>query len=86
MECVKYNNADCAVFEDIMRGTLEVTELANFNFAQKSSYINPRGEKIFVLERSQYYDCDAYATDIWQFKEDFTEEEAKEFIDAFDKR
>ena len=94
MECIKYNKVDCETLENLLRSKVKLEKLENLSGkvqhtgmggAEKSVYTNDRGERIFVLERSEYYAQDAYATDIWQFRSDFTADEAKTFVENFDK-
>ena len=93
MECTKYNRVDCDLLENIIGSRVTIKKLENLSGkvnhvgmggADKLAYTNGRGERIFVIERSQYYAPDGYVTDIWQFKEDFTVEEAKIFVENFD--
>jgi len=52
---------------------------------QKLTYVNDKGKRRYVLERTQYYAQDAWVTEIWQFRYDFTADEAKVFVESFDK-
>ena len=53
--------------------------------AVKSSYISPKsGSRVFVLERSSWRGDDAYVTDVWQFDCDFTDAQARRFVDEWD--
>jgi hypothetical protein len=94
MKCVKY---DCVYEENLyslLKGKFEIKKEENLsdyfkNSAneeyEKLSYVNKKGEKIFVLQREVYMPPDGSACDIWHFKKDFNKESAKEFIKQFDK-
>lgn len=49
--------------------------------ATKSTYVSPKsGKTIFVLETFGMYSADAYSCESYQFEEDFTVEQADEFL------
>lgn len=51
--------------------------------ATKSTYVSPKsGKTIFVLEKFGMYSADAYSCESYQFEEDFTVEQADEFLRA----
>ena len=98
MTPIKHISLDCQTFVDAFKQQypqVEVRELENltgkvphvgFGGASKSYYLSPKsGRAIYVLERNGQYAPDAYNNDVWQFREDFTAEEAAEFLKGIDK-
>lgn len=95
MKAIKFNELDCQTLADALKGKVEVVELEDLSWkvphvgyggATKSMYVSPKsGKTVYVLERSGMYDADAFSTKVWQFDEDFTVEDAAEFLTQFDK-
>ena len=86
---------DCLTIEGVANrlkiGIAMLADLSNvapcvgFGGVAKYRYISPySGKPIWVLQRSGYYDCDAFACDVWQFDQDFTEDQAVEFLRTID--
>ena len=95
MKEIKYHLLDCQTFTEAMRGKVEVIELEDltgkvphvgYGGASKSKYFSPKTDRwIYVLERNGWYAGDAYANDVWQFDNDFTADEARRFIEDWDR-
>ncbi len=94
MKAIKYNQLDCQMLADALKGKVTVTEIENltgkvphvgFGGASKSSYESPKtGKTIYVLERNGLYAPDAWINDVWQFDADFTIQEATNFLTTID--
>lgn len=95
MKAIKFDDVDCDTLANILRDKVVMTNTVDisdavphcgYGGASKWSYLSPKtGKTIYVLERSQTYAPDAYHTEIWQFEQDFTAEEAARFIADYDK-
>lgn len=95
MNPIKHTVLDCETFDSFCAGKVDVKLVEDLCYkvphggyggASKSSYANKTGKTILVLERNDWYSGDAYANDVWLFEEDFTADEAAEFIKDWDKQ
>lgn len=95
MNAIKYHELDCQTFADALRGKVDVVEVEDltgkvphvgFGGAVKSKYISPKsGKTIYVLEQSGMYAADAFVNRVWQFEEDFSVDDAIEFLRIYEK-
>jgi hypothetical protein len=73
---------NCECFEDIA-----IKQNANIIYKEqleensnKYHYINGKGELRFAIEKSSIYDSDGYINTVWIFKDNFTTDQAIEFL------
>lgn len=93
---IKHSQLDCQTLADALRGRVEVQEIQDLTGlvphvgaggASKSIYVSPKtGRTVYVLERNGMYAPDAYLNDVWQFADDFSVDEAREYLDMWDNR
>jgi hypothetical protein len=91
---IKHSFIDCTTLKEALKGKVEVKELEDlylivphvgYGGAMISTYVSPNsGKDVFVLERYGLYAADAYVTEVWQFEEPFTAEEARLFLEQAD--
>jgi hypothetical protein len=95
MKALSYQVLDCEILAGVLaKQGVKVTEVEDLSgkiphtalgSAAKSTYFSPKSNRtVYVLEREQQYAADGFATDVWQFAEDFTAEEAAEFVRQYD--
>ena len=96
MKPIKYHCLDCETFASAVKGAVVVVLIEDltgkvphvgYGGASKSKYASPKsGREIFVLEVNGWYDADAYVNDVWQFEEDFSVDQAAEFVREWKER
>jgi len=90
MISIKHNQIDCDHMGNVLRKQgvpfveTDLTGMvphAGYGGAARYEYVSPKtGEKVFILEVNGLYAPDAYVAESWFFLEDFTVEQATEFI------
>ena len=95
MECFKYNQFENQFLKDRVKNTEVKTidliripdEIKDINLLYKSIYFN-RNKPVFVLERKILIKnnniIEGYKVDVWQFKNNFTSEQALQFEKEWD--
>ena len=89
---VKYANLDSRSLSEVLATIgIQVVETQDLTGkvrhvgmggAAKLKYVSPKtGRTIYILERSAPYAPDAYYTESWQFREDFSAQEAQDFLE-----
>lgn len=96
MKQMKHTVLDCETFEGWVEGKVEVEFSEDLcgkvphvgcGGASKSKYVSRKtGKTVFVLERNGMYSGDAYSNDVWLFEEDFTADDARLFLEEWDRR
>jgi hypothetical protein len=100
MELFKYDRVKNLFLKDLIneKTDIKVDKLLNYSVSDgiealvKMFYINMKGDKYFVLQRTTIdkdeprneYGHPAFICDIWQFKDDFNKGSALNFIKEFD--